>query len=106
MNFIKMVVEKVYVIVLMAFTVWFGLFMYPLIFGFEGKEEAAVSIQKWGHAGLEDESPLLKLMVAEPEKRTTDLGYDVIEQPYIEGHFHHIGFAMQEDKSDIYPLPW
>lgn len=101
MNSMNKVAEKLYILLLMAFTIWFGKFMYPLIFGFEGKEEAAVSIQEWGHVGTKDESPLLQLIVAGPEQRTTDLGYEVLEQPYIEGHFHHIGFVMEEDEADV-----
>ncbi len=59
---IKKIVFKVYVIFLMAFTVWYGYFMYPLIFGFEGKEQAAASLKELGHAGTDKEKMFIKLI--------------------------------------------
>jgi hypothetical protein len=37
MRFLKNLIYKLYVIALMAFTVWYGAFMYPLIFGEDAK---------------------------------------------------------------------
>jgi hypothetical protein len=98
-KFLKDLVFKAYVIFLMAFTVWYGTFMYPLIFGFEGKEEAEASLKELGHAGTEEERLFVSLIASKEETKKIDLGYRVIEQPYIEGRFHHIGFHVEEDKA-------
>lgn len=95
---LKKIVFKTYVVALMAFTAWYGYFMYPLIFGFEGKEAAAVSLKEAVHAGTSEEQMLAHLIVEQPrEMKKTDLGYRVIDQSYIKGHFHNIGFTIQPD---------
>jgi hypothetical protein len=95
---LKTIVFKAYVVALMAFTVWYGYFMYPLIFGFEGKEAAAVSLREAGQAGAKEEQMFVRLIAEQPkERKKTDLGYRVIEQPYIEGRFHNIGFTLDPD---------
>ncbi len=98
---LKKVVFKLYVIFLMVFTVWYGYFMYPLIFGFEGKEKAEASLKEMGKAGTEKEKMFVKLISEKAHTRKTDLGYRVIDQPYIEGRFHNIGFAVEPDKASI-----
>lgn len=100
-KFFKKLIFKAYVLFLMAFTVWYGYFMYPLIFGFEGKEGAEISLKKMGDAGTEEEQMFLKLISEQASSTQTDLGYTIIDQPYIEGRFHHIGFNIQEDKGSI-----
>ena len=98
-KFLKNLVFKGYVIFLMAFTVWYGTFMYPLIFGFEGKEEAEASLKEMGQAGTEEERLFVSLIASKEETKKIILGDQVIEQPYIEGRFHHIGFRVDEDKA-------
>lgn len=98
---LKKIIFKVYVIGLMIFTVWYGNFMFPLIFGFEGKEEAAASLKEIGAAGTKEEEMFVKLIADQTNRKKTDLGYRVIEQPYMEGRFHHIGFSIQKDKASI-----
>lgn len=98
----KIIIYKVYVICLMGFTIWYGHFMYPLIFGFSEKTSGAEeSLLKLGAAGSEEEKLFLKLMVEKEESSTIDLGYKVIKQPYIKGRFHHIGFYIEPDNTDI-----
>ncbi|MCW9023969.1 MAG: cytochrome c family protein [Gammaproteobacteria bacterium] len=101
MNLFKKIVFKLYVIFLMVFTVWYGHFMYPLIFGFEGKEMAAESLKDLGEAGTDHEKMFVKLISEHGKKSVTDLGYKVIDQPYIEGRFHHIGFPIEPDKASL-----
>lgn len=98
-SILKKIVFKLYVIGLMVFTVWYGIFMYPLIFGFEGKEEAAASLQKMGYGDTEEDEMFARLMAEQAQTKTTDLGYKTIKQPYIAGRFHHIGFSIQKDKA-------
>ena len=97
----KKIIFKAYVIFLMAFTVWYGYFMYPLVFGFEGKEEAEVSLKELGNADTDDEQLFVNLISSHSQTDTTDLGYRIIDQPYIEGRFHHIGFEIQHDKASM-----
>lgn len=98
---LKTIVFKSYVILLMAFTVWYGHFMYPLVFGFEGKKGAEVSLKELGHVGTEEEAMFVSLIASHGETEKTDLGYRVIDQPYIEGRFHHIGFEVEKDSASV-----
>ena len=98
-KFFKALIFKGYVIFLMIFTVWYGTFMYPLVFGFEGKEQAEVSLKEIGKAGTDEERMFVSLISDQGKKSKIDLGYRVIEQPYIEGRFHHIGFEQQQDNA-------
>lgn len=98
----KKIIFKLYVIALMVFTVWYGHFMYPLIFGFEGKEAAGLSLKKAVYAGTKEEKVFERMSAAKPtQRKTTDLGYRLIDQPYIKGRFHHIGFTLQPDKANM-----
>jgi len=98
---LKKVVFKAYVIALMVFTVWYGHFMYPLIFGFEGKEDAASAFSENNPDATDEEKMFEQLITEQTQRKTTDLGYRVIDQPYIQGRFHHIGFNIQKDKASI-----
>lgn len=97
----KKIIFKTYVIFLMAFTVWYGHFMFPLVFGFEGKEEAEASLKELGKADTEEERLFVKMISTQGKTNKIDLGYRVISQPYIEGRFHHIGFEIQQDTVSI-----
>ena len=98
---LKKLLFKAYVIALMIFTIWYGHFMYPLIFGFEGKEEAATAFDKSDTEITDEEKMFDQLITEQTQRKTTDLGYRVIDQPYIKGRFHHIGFNIQKDKASI-----
>lgn len=100
-KFLKFIVFKGYVILLMIFTVWYGYFMAPLVFGFEGKEKAQQSLDNIRHNTTEEERMLNSMISSKGETSKTDLDYKVIEQPYIEGRFHHIGFEVQADNASI-----
>jgi len=75
--------------------------MAPLVFGFEGKEEAGESLKQIQHAASEEERLFADLISTKGKTKTTDLDYRVIEQPYIEGRFHHIGFEVQPDNASM-----
>ena len=98
---LKKIIFKAYVILLMIFTVWYGNFMAPLVFGFEGKEEAEESLKKIRHTGTDEERLLADMISSQGKTSKTDLGTRVIEQPYIEGRFHHIGFEIQPDNTSM-----
>ena len=100
-KFLKKLVFMLYVISLMAFTVWYGHFMYPLIFGFEGKEQAAESLKEIIKTESEEETMFSRLIAEQTKTSQTDLGYRVIDESYIEGRFHHIGFTLQHDNTNI-----
>ena len=93
----KKIIFRLYVVGLMCFTVWYGFFMWPLIFGFEGKEEAMASLEAMSSESSEEEI-YTRLIAEQTHTKTTDLGYRTIEQPYIAGRFHHIGFNLQKDE--------
>ncbi len=96
-KFLKMLMFKGYVVLLMVFTVWYGYFMFPLVFGFEGKEQAEVSLKEIGET-VSDKERMFANMISEKSKKSRiDLDYRVIDQPYIEGRFHHIGFDIEQD---------
>jgi hypothetical protein len=106
MTILGQIIYKVYVLLLMAFTVWYGVFMYSLIFGFEGKEEAAASLlELTGGVEMEDlteeEKMFTKLLSEQGARSETNLGFKVIEQPFIEGRFHHVGFQIQKDSASM-----
>ncbi len=98
---VKKLVRITYIIFLMGFTVWYGHFMYPLIFGFEEKQEAAASLLELGGVGTEEEKLFVKLIVRPEKTETIDLGYRLIEQPDIEGRFHNIGFSIESDEASV-----
>jgi len=98
---LKKLIFKAYVIFLMMFTIWYGYFMAPLVFGFEGKEEAEESLREIRHTGTDEERMLANMITSGVETRKTDLGYRLIDQPYIEGRFHHIGFEIQPDNASM-----
>ena len=98
-KFFRALIFKGYVVLLMAFTVWYGSFIFPLVFGFEGKEQAGVSLHEIGEEVTDKERMFVDMISEESKKSRIDLDYRVIDQPYIEGRFHHIGFEMQQDSA-------
>jgi len=98
-KFLKMLMFKGYVVLLMIFTVWYGYFMFPLVFGFEGKEQAEVSLKEMGETVTNKERMFVNMISEKSNKSRIDLDYRVIDQPYIEGRFHHIGFEMEQDNA-------
>lgn len=100
-KFFKTIVFKAYVLFLMAFTVWYGYFMFPLVFGFEGKEQAGVSMQDLADADIDGERLIDNMIASQGETDKTDLGTHIIKQPYIEGRFHHIGFEVEKDEASV-----
>jgi len=84
----------------MLVMIWAAFMFYPLIFGFEGKEAAQRSLYKL--TGQETpEEKMLKVGYNRRAAKTTqktDLGYTLIDEDYLDEHFHHIGFKFEHDK--------
>ncbi len=102
MKLIKVIIYKVYVILLMIFVVWTAQFLYPVIFGFDEGNLLNRSLH-YLDGNESDEVKMVKIKSnMENSKKTTelDLGYKVIKQQYIDKHFHHIGFEIQDDKTN------
>ncbi len=98
--FLKKVVYKLYIIALMAFVVWYGNFITHLIFEHEleeHEEEAKVEEVE----GTEEERAFRKLLEEQKKTATTDLGYQVIKEQYVKGHFHHVGFTVEFDTHNV-----
>ena len=78
-SFFKKLIFKLYVLLLMAFTLWYGQFMYPLIFGFEGKEGAETSLKELAQAGTEEEKLFLRLIAEQTQTSKIDLGFKLMQ---------------------------
>lgn len=99
-KFFKAIIYKSYVILLLGVMVWAAFLFYPLIFGFDGKEGAKRSIYKL--TGRETpEEKMLKVGYnrrSSKERKKIHLGYTLIDEDYLEGHFHHVGIKFEHDK--------
>jgi hypothetical protein len=94
---LKKAIYTLYIVALMMFSVWYGTFMYPLIFG----ERIAPTMMSGTMDSLDKDELFTQLLEEQQESSETDLGFKVINQPFIEGRFHHIGFKVQEDKASV-----
>jgi len=99
-KFFKAIIYKSYVIFLLGVMVWAAFLFYPLIFGFEGKEGAKRSLYKLtGRETPEEKMLKVKFNRHTAQKRSqTDLGYTLIDQDYLVGHFHNVGIKFEHDK--------
>lgn len=98
MKLLKAIIVRVYVIILMVFTVWYGTFMWPLIFEDEPKR-TTFSATAEDLSDIDKDELFTQMLDSQQPMSKTDLGFRVINQPFIEGRFHHIGFEMDEDKA-------
>lgn len=102
----KKIVRILYTLVLMGFTVWYGYFLYPVIFGHsETVSNAEVEDSDvdafFGKGTTEEEKEFLKSIKQQKLTETTDLGYMVVEEQYVKGHFHHVGMAVETDNNSV-----
>ncbi len=96
----KKVIYVLYTIALMAFTIWYANFIYPIIFAHsDSKHEEIVAEQEEGKT--EEELMFEKFLREQGETATTDLGYMVIKEQYVKGHFHHVGMTIEPDTSNV-----
>ncbi len=106
---LKKILGKVYVIALIVFAVWYGNFIYPIIFSHteHHHEESPPQQQVFGTtvsgAGSVsfEETAFKKIKKEQQATATTDLGYTVVKEQYVKGHFHHIGMLVESDESNV-----
>ncbi|MCU7917831.1 MAG: cytochrome C [Candidatus Thiodiazotropha sp. (ex Epidulcina cf. delphinae)] len=103
---LKAIIRTLYIIALMGFTLWYGYFLYPVIFGtteVETEEDfASQEIEAFfGEGTTEEEKEFMKSLKQQQRISTTDLGYMVIEEQYVKGHFHHVGMKVETDDNSI-----
>lgn len=105
---IKQILGKLYVIALMVFTVWYGFFIYPVIFSHgQHHKEADEKTTVFGmttrkpEAMIMEEKALKRVISEQKAEATTDLGYKVIKEQYVKGHFHHIGMTVEPDETNV-----
>ncbi len=97
---IRKVIYILYTLALMAFTIWYANFIYPIIFAHsDSKHEEVVAEQETGKT--EEELMFEKFLREQGETATTDLGYMVIKEQYVKGHFHHVGMTIEPDTSNV-----
>jgi hypothetical protein len=105
-NKLKRIVRSLYIVVLMGFTVWYGVFIYPIIFE---NDESHLSYEVndsdveayYGKGTTEEEKEFLRSLKQQQHTDTTDLGYMIIEEQYVKGHFHHVGMKVETDNNSV-----
>lgn len=104
----KKLLGKIYAIALIVFAVWYGNFIYPIIFSHADHDKAPATEQKVFGATVKksetatfEETALQKIMTEQMATATTDLGYTVVKEQYVKGHFHHIGMTVESDESNV-----
>ena len=102
---LKKTIRTLYILALMAFTVWYGFFLYPIIYGHgdEARKEGGDTDLAgfYGEGTTDEEKAFLKSLKEQQQTATTDLGYMVIEEQYVQGHFHHVGMKVEADSSSV-----
>ena len=103
LSLIKTVISKLYVLALMVFTVWYGFFLYPVIFGHSGDHSVeSMILDKERRDAMSEEERMFEAALAEQNKTaTTNLGYMVVEEQYVQGHFHHVGMKLESDDTNL-----
>lgn len=104
---LKKLLGKLYVIALIVFAVWYGNFIYPVIFSHADTHEEPVQQQVFGttvkktEGATFEEAALQKVLKEQKATASTDLGYTVVKEQYVKGHFHHIGMTVESDESNV-----
>ncbi len=100
----KKLLTKLYILAFMALVVFFAMTIWNLTFAhliheYHERHAAKVEHSEETLALQKEESKSFEQMILKSEKRTKQyLGYRVLEQQYIKGHFHHIGFDVGPDR--------
>lgn len=95
---------KFYIVGFMALTVWFIVIIWKVTFAhiieeYHARKEALeISKIKEKQEGEVKKTTFQKLILEGDEKVKVYLGYRILEEKRIKGHFHHIGFDIGPDK--------
>ncbi len=95
-NLIKTIIKKLYVIALMYFIIQYALFITPIMFGHNERRAELVKETKETFA-TEVERDFNKLLKEQAQTKTMDIGYKIVDEQYVKGHFHHVGFKVEHD---------
>ncbi len=99
----KNVLTKLYIIGWIALTVFFMIIIWKVTFAhiieeYHSRKEAIEIAKIKKELQEEKKTRFEKLIVESEEKVKLYLGYKIIEEQRIKGHFHHIGFEIGPDK--------
>lgn len=100
MQAIKKLIRTLYILFLMGFVVWYGKFIYPIVFDEFGPDKPKV-VAAADPNMTEEERMFQKFLAEQQQTATTDLGYQVIKEQYVKGHFHHIGMVVEPDTQNV-----
>jgi hypothetical protein len=104
---LKNLLGKLYIIALIVFAVWYGDFIYPIIFSHVEHHEEPAQQQVFGttvnriEGATYEEKALQRVLKEQKATATTDLGYKIVKEQYVKGHFHHIGMTVEADESNL-----
>lgn len=96
-------IRKLYIVGLLIFVVWYGFFLYPVIFdhgGFKEPQVPGADLKKFEELSAEEKA-FARFVKEQDATATTDLGYVVIKEQYIRGHFHRIGMTVESDETSV-----
>jgi len=99
----KAFLKKLYILSFMALTVFFMVVIWNLTFGkllemMADRNTAGQAEIAGTQADRKEDQPFKKIMLESDETVKHYLGYRVLEEMKIEGHFHHIDYDMEPDK--------
>ncbi len=102
----KKLFSKLYLLVLMAVTVFFMVTIWNITFGhlveeYRSRKRNLEIAEMKTEKKTASASTTFKKAILEGEKRVKHyLGYRVLEQRWLKGHFHHIDFDFKPDKNN------
>lgn len=97
---VRKIIFILYTIALLVFTVWYANFIYPIIFAHSDSKHAE-AIEQEESGKIEEEQMFDKFLREQGKTSTTDLGYMVVKEQYVKGHFHHVGMTIEPDTSSV-----
>ncbi len=99
---IKCLLTKLYIIAFMGLVIFFSVLIWNLTFAHLLHEYHGRTAGETAGGHGEDKKALdqtFEQVILKSEKRVKNyLGYKVLDQQYIEGHFHHIGLDIAPDR--------
>ncbi len=94
---------KIYMLGFMVLTIFFIIIIWKVTFGHivheykDRKQAQEIAEFKEGQTVKEDKTTFEKIILESDERVKHYLGYKILEEQRIEGHFHHIGFDIGPD---------